>query len=299
MNLFGWKSRRAARLDLARPAIWWGAMPPDPPRDYATRVRAAYGANAIAQRACRMIADAVGGAPLIAEGDGVEALLRARSGGQHLLETAATQLLLHGNAYVQILPDAEGTKPGELYALRPDRATISLDARGWPLALAYRVGGEAVQLPFEEASGRIAITHIRLQHPIDDHYGMGVLDAADDAVRLHNAAARWNRGLIDNAARPSGALIYDPGEPGASLTPEQFERLRAEMAAQFQGGANAGRPLLLKAGSNGNRSACRPRTWTSPGCATGRRAKSPAPSACRRCCSACRAMRPTPIIARR
>jgi HK97 family phage portal protein len=59
---------------------------------------------------------------------------------------------------------------------------------------------------------------------------------------------QWNQALLDNAARPSGALVYDPGEPGASLSPAQFERLQAELAAQFQGAGNAGRPMLLDGG---------------------------------------------------
>src|SRR3546814_7377492 len=39
-----------------------------------------------------------------------------------------------------------------------------------------------------------------------------------------------------------------PGEPGATLSPEQFIRLKEEMAAGFQGAANAGRPMLLEGG---------------------------------------------------
>jgi len=66
-------------------------------------------------------------------------------------------------------------------------------------------------------------------------------------VAVHNAAAKWNKALLDNAARPSGALVYDPGD-GAALSGEQFERLRAEMETQFSGADNAGRPLLLEGG---------------------------------------------------
>jgi HK97 family phage portal protein len=66
-------------------------------------------------------------------------------------------------------------------------------------------------------------------------------------VAVHNAAAKWNKALLDNAARPSGALVYDTGD-GAALSGEQFERLRSEMEAQFAGTANAGRPMLLEGG---------------------------------------------------
>jgi len=66
-------------------------------------------------------------------------------------------------------------------------------------------------------------------------------------VAVHNAAAKWNKALLDNAARPSGALSYEP-EDGAALSSLQFDRLKEELEAQFQGSGNAGRPLLLEGG---------------------------------------------------
>jgi HK97 family phage portal protein len=67
-------------------------------------------------------------------------------------------------------------------------------------------------------------------------------------VAIHNAATQWNKALLDNAARPSGALVYDSGKDGATLSAEQFARLKAEMEAAFQGAVNAGRPMLLEGG---------------------------------------------------
>ena len=49
----------------------------------------------------------------------------------------------------------------------------------------------------------------------------------------------------DNSARPSGALVYTSG---GALTPDQFERLKRELADNFSGARNAGRPLLLEGG---------------------------------------------------
>jgi HK97 family phage portal protein len=67
-------------------------------------------------------------------------------------------------------------------------------------------------------------------------------------VAIHNAATSWNKALLDNAARPSGALVYDSGKDGAVLSTEQFARLKAEMEAAYQGAINAGRPMLLEGG---------------------------------------------------
>ena len=66
-------------------------------------------------------------------------------------------------------------------------------------------------------------------HPRDDHYGMGCLEAAIAAATVHNGASRWNKSLLDNAARPSGALVYEP-EDGSLLSGDQFDRLQKELA---------------------------------------------------------------------
>jgi HK97 family phage portal protein len=250
MNLFGWKSRRApapARPLLARGwSVGPGWSEAATARSWVDQVRAAYQDNPVAQRACRLVADAVGAAPLLAD-PAVAALLAARSGGQALLSTVPAQLLLGGNAYVQIIA-GEGGAPGELFALRPDRVTVEVDADGWPQGFAYRVGARRVQIAADDGAMRTLLVHIRTHHPLDDHYGLGCLSAAGEAVAVHNAAARWNRALLDNAARPSGALVLDSGETGATLAPAQFDRLREQMEAAFQGAGNAGRPLLLEGG---------------------------------------------------
>ena len=123
--------------------------------------------------------------------------------------------------------------------MRPERVSVEADARGWPTAFVYRVGTNATRLAAE------SVIHIRTMHPLDDHYGLGCLGAASGAVAIHNAAAKWNKALLDNAARPSGALVHDASE---SLSPDQFNRLREELDSSFSGSQNAGRPLLLEGG---------------------------------------------------
>lgn len=86
--------------------------------DYASAVRDAYLANPVAQRSVRIVAEGVGGAPLITEDPALEKLLRGSAGTTPLLEVLAAQLLLHGNAYVQVIKDAADS-PLELFPLRP------------------------------------------------------------------------------------------------------------------------------------------------------------------------------------
>ncbi|RYY47827.1 MAG: phage portal protein [Sphingomonadales bacterium] len=245
----GWFGRKSAR-DGVRPALARGsgsfAHVGDWPQSYEAQVRDAYCRNPVAQRAVRMVAEGVAAAPLKASDPALAALVQARSGGQVLLESVAAHLLLHGNAYVHLAADGTG-QMRELYALRPERITIESDAGGWPAAYRYRVGEHVTRFAADDAGGRPALAHIRTFSPVDDQYGLGALGAAAGAVALHNAATRWNKALLDNAARPSGALIYETGD-GAALSGEQFARLKAEMEAGFQGAANAGRPMLLEGG---------------------------------------------------
>ena len=240
MKFFGRKSagRAEARPALARAISWGGA---ELPRSYEALVRAAYRDNPVAQRAVRMVAEGVGGAPLACSDDAARTLVMTTTAGQSLLETVSSQILLHGNAYIQIARDGAG-RPAELFALRPERVKIEGDAHGWPCMFVYTLGNAVRRFPAS------MIIHIKAMNPLDDLYGNGALDAASGAVAVHNAASAWNKALLDNAARPSGALVYDPGETGATLSTEQFERLRAELEGSFAGAINAGRPMLLEGG---------------------------------------------------
>lgn len=216
------------------------------PFEYNAAVRRAYLDNPVAQRAVRLVAEGIGGAPLLETDPGLTALVSATSAGQALLETLASQLLLHGNAYVQVLKDGAG-RPAELFALRPERVSVIAGTDGWPEGFAYKVGERTLRIPALDEDASPNLIHIKHFHPADDHYGAGCLAAADQAVAIHNAAAGWNRSLLENAARPSGALVYEPGD-GGGLGADQFERLKAELAAAFAGAGNAGRPMLFEGG---------------------------------------------------
>ncbi|TSB02568.1 phage portal protein [Sphingorhabdus contaminans] len=250
MNIFGWKSAGRGLLRPGKMRVQQDRLPAvrtagvsslgEWPRSYETQVRELYLSNAIAQRAVGLVTDGVASAPLLPCDPVALDLIRTRTCGQALLETVATHLLLHGNAYVEILPGADG-RPVELYALRPERVAIEADSRGWPMAYIYRVAGSTSRLAVEQ------IIHLRVLHPLDDHYGMGAMGAAAGAMAIHNAATRWNKALLDNAARPSGALVYEAGEAG-TLTAEQYARLKEELITSYQGAGNAGRPMLLEGG---------------------------------------------------
>ncbi|PLK23905.1 phage portal protein [Porphyrobacter sp. TH134] len=228
---------------------WYPAFETGPaPRsfEYTRAVTEGFLGNPIAQRSVRLVAEGVGQAPLQCSDPRLAALVAATSAGQSLVETLAAHLLLHGNGYVQILKDASGA-PVELFALRPDRVKTVTGADGWPCGYDYTVQGHTSRIALEDEDGWPGIIALRTMHPLDDHTGAGALEAAWQAVLIHNAATHWNRALLENAARPSGALVYDTGD-GAALTLEQFDRLRRELDVAFSGAVNAGRPMLLDGG---------------------------------------------------
>jgi HK97 family phage portal protein len=216
------------------------------PFDYHAAVRRAYLENPVAQRAVRIVAEGIGGAPLLPADPKLLALVGETSAGQSLLETLASQLLLHGNAYAQVMKDAKG-RPCELFALRPERMSVVAGSDGWPTAYEYRVGDKKLTIPVLDEDASPNLIHIRHFHPADDHYGAGCLAAAEMAVATHNAASDWNRMLLENAARPTGALVFEAAD-GNTLTRDQFDRLKEELNRAFSGPGNAGRPMLLEGG---------------------------------------------------
>jgi HK97 family phage portal protein len=224
------------------------------PRDYAALAREGYLANAVVHRAVRMIAEnAASCVYLLYEGAReleahplLQLLARPnpRQDGASLFETLYAHMLLSGNAYVEGVTLGDDVR--ELYVLRPDRMKVVPGADGWAEAYEYSVGGRSVR--FDQSAQRVPpILHLTFFHPLDDHYGLAPLEAAAVAVDTHNASSTWNKALLDNAARPSGALVY-AGPEGAVLSDSQFERLKRELTDTYQGAANAGRPLLLEGG---------------------------------------------------
>lgn len=222
-------------------------------RDYTTLAREGFMRNPVAHRCVRLIADAASSVPwLLYEGvmehdthPLLDLIASPQSGmdGASFLERLYGHLLISGNAYVERVDLPSGRI--ELHLLKPERVSVETDANGWPQALVYRSGStiRRIALGTETAAG----LHLKLFHPLDDIYGFAPLEAALMALDTHNAAGAWNKALLDNSARPSGALVYAPKD-GGNLTEEQFERLKAELEEGYTGASGAGRPLLLEGG---------------------------------------------------
>mgnify|MGYP002780234169 FL=1 len=224
-------------------------------RDTVSLTKTGYLGNPIAFRAVTLIAEAAAALPLVLQDArrrydmhpllALVAQPNALQGRAQLFEAIYAQLLLSGNAYVEAVPGT-GALPAELHVLRSDRMSLVPGADGWPVAYDYAVGARKHRFAMTE--GVQPICHLRSFHPQDDHYGFSPMQAAAVAIDVHVAASRWSKALLDNAARPSGAIVYKGPDGHGSLTPDQYDRLVGEMESHHQGARNAGRPMLLEGG---------------------------------------------------
>ncbi|MCB2099067.1 MAG: phage portal protein [Parvularculaceae bacterium] len=242
------KARALVALSTPGQPVWT-------PKNYAALARAGFEKNVIAYRCIRLVAEAASAAPLRVVENGAVlsdhpllALMahpNSEQSGAALLESLYGYLQTAGNAYLEAVALDGAVK--ELYALRPDRMKALVGASGWAEGWEYSVSGRKTVFR-ADADGFSPILQLKLFHPTNDHYGLSPLEAASGAVDFHNAALAWNKALLDNAARPSGALVYKGPDGAESLTAEQFERLKEELVGAYSGIANAGRPLVLDGG---------------------------------------------------
>ncbi|MEO1331458.1 MAG: phage portal protein, partial [Pseudomonadota bacterium] len=261
-RLFG---RRAAPPETASQpiaplfALHAAGQPVWTPRDLGALIAAGYARNVIAFRAVRMIAESAAAAPILVERDGVRlarhpllALLARPNGAQsgpEFFEALYGHLLTAGDAYVQLATTSDG-RPTSLHLLRPDRIRVVPDETGRAEAFLYTVEGRSRR--FSARAPRPGAPPPVLQlsslSPADDHYGLSPLAVAARAIDVHNAAAAWSKALLDNAARPSGAVIYKGADGQGRLSEPQYRRLVEELESHHTGARNAGRPMLLEGG---------------------------------------------------
>jgi HK97 family phage portal protein len=226
------------------------------PRDTVSLARTGFAGNPVGFRCVKMVAEAAASLPLVLQDSaeryaahpvlGLVTRPNPAQGRAELFEALYGQLLLSGNAYVEAVGAADGHVPAELHVLRSDRMRVVPGADGWPMAYEYSVGGRTHR--FDVSAGVPVICHMKNFHPHDDHYGLAALQPAAQAVDVHNAASRWSKALLDNAARPSGAIVYHGAEGQGTLSADQYDRLVSEMESHHQGARNAGRPMLLEGG---------------------------------------------------
>ncbi len=203
--------------------------------------------NPVAYRCVRMISEAAASVRFSAPSDSdamtqLVAYPNIEEHGADLMEAFHAHLVIGGDAFLEaVTVDGEVR---ELFALRPDRMRPVKGPRGWSVGLEHRIGSDVRRIS-RETDGFVSVMHLRLFHQADDYEGQSSLDAAARAVDIHNASAAWTKSLLDNAARPSGPLVYAGGE---GLTEEERGELREAIELLYRGSNNARRPMVLSDG---------------------------------------------------
>lgn len=218
------------------------------PRKYEALAEEGYQYNVIAYRCINMIAKAVASVTWeVRRGDEVIpnhpalALLKRpnpRLGGADFITEVVCYLKIAGNSYLEAV-EGGGTIQ-ELYALQPDRMKVIAGEKALVKAYEYEANGMKYRWEVDQDTGDSLIYHWKEFHPLNDWYGMAPIEAGAYAIDQHNEAGRWNKALLQNAARPSGAMIYEqsPGD-------EALQKVKDALLDRMAGAANAGLPLVL------------------------------------------------------
>ena len=224
-------------------------------RNYTKFSSEAYVRNVIAHRSIEQVAMGAASVGFNIKKQGVKldstfhplgALLNSPNpvqGGTEFLEAVYSYKLISGNSYILAL-GAANEAPIELYTLRPDRVTIIAGKDEMPAGYRYTIGPNQYK-DYDTSQ----VLHIKFFNPLNDWYGLSPVEAAAYSIDQHNQAGAWNQALLQNGARPSGALVMSPnGALGGRLGEDQYNRIKAQIDDQFSGPGNAGRPILLEGG---------------------------------------------------
>ncbi|HEU0117877.1 MAG TPA: phage portal protein [Alphaproteobacteria bacterium] len=251
----------AIKTSVAGPMIAWSSVgqPKWTPRRYHNLAEEGFRKNVIAYRCVMMIATSAASVPWLLyddQGDELDQhpLLQLLNhpnplqDGVSFLENIYAHLEIAGNAYIEAVRPADHRAPVELYVLRPDRMKVVPGPTGLPQGYQYTVNGQVTSWSADPVTGASNILHLKRFHPLDDWYGMPPMEAAAVSIDQHNAAGSWNQALLNQGARPSGALVFAPKDGPSTLSDDQVQRLREELGQLYQGDRNAGRPLILEGG---------------------------------------------------
>ena len=145
------------------------------------------------------------------------------------MEVLYSYRLISGNVYVLSVKNSSQNIPSELYALRPDRVNI-IEGDGYHnKGYRYKCGKIVQDFPVDPITGYSDMLHIKNFNPINDLYGLSPVEAASYSIDQHNQAGQWIQSLLQNGAKPSGALIVkQSNDTNSSLSSEEYERLKSE-----------------------------------------------------------------------
>lgn len=228
-------------------------------RDYANFAKESYMKNVIAFRAISIIAKSVASVPWelfrkqgeentkVNEGPYVDLLKRPNpdDSWSFLMIQVSAYLSIAGNSYIERVGPTAGPNQGiprELYSLRPDRMSIKVNPEtGAKTGYTYTVNGKSASFEIDPFTGESEILHLKEFHPLDDFYGLSTTEPAAREIDSSNEATDFNKNLLQNRAVP-GMIFRVVG----ALSQQQYDRLERRLKAEYSGGVNAGKNLILE-----------------------------------------------------
>ncbi|GAB7388988.1 phage portal protein [Bacillaceae bacterium] len=159
-----------------------------------------------------------------------------RQGQARFFVEVTSFLLLDGNSYV-VAVGPRRSEPREMWPMRPDRMKPIAGSDRMVQGYEYEVGSRKARFDAEE------VLHLTLFNPTEDYYGLAPTTVAARSIDMDNAADAWNTALLQNRARPDGALTVE-----GKLHPDVRDDLERQIQEKYSGKNNAGRPLLLDGG---------------------------------------------------
>ncbi len=164
--------------------------------------------------------------------------------GADFFTSSISSLLLYGNSYI-LAPGENNSRPGELYNLHSTQVEYVMSGN-LISAYKYKVANNEQYYNIDPISRVSRVLHLKNYNPNDNVNGLSSLAAASKPIHLHAKIMDWNKSLLKNATRPSGALVFQDGN--GYLSEEQFERLQQQFYDGFSGASNSGKPLILEGG---------------------------------------------------
>jgi HK97 family phage portal protein len=174
--------------------------------------------------------------------------------GASFVHSAVSFRLISGNSYIQLNNGAlteTGAQdygnfndvPLELWQFRPDRTKVIPGTRG-TAGYHYRSECSSGELffPANELTGESNILHWKTFNPLDDYYGLSPIQAALKGIDTYEKTVDWNKALLDNGGRPSGALIWK-GE--GRMSDDTFRMFKNEVDEKISNKQKRGKPLVL------------------------------------------------------
>ena len=254
-NLF----QKQAKFNSKNNSIIFGDDEPEwTGREYSTIARESYCKNVIAHRCISMIAKNIASIPIKVFDNSLEKRVLKNShdvielikrpnpymSGKDLIEEFISFCLIGGESYILAIRNAIG-HPIELHCIRPDQVKVQYDKSGVKTGYIYFSGENKIVHKIDKINGLSNIMMFKNFHPLYRDKGVSQVEAALNSIDQHNQASKWNQTLLQNSARPSGALIMSGGH---MMTQKQYDQLKEQIQECFTGVNNNGRPILLEGG---------------------------------------------------